>query len=101
MITAEPTMTNLFLQLGLDENEDAITRFLRTHQLPAGVRVADAPFWSDSQRQFLADQLKADAHWALVVDQLNEALHADAVEQRADAEAAAGTEIDPATIPAR
>ncbi|AVS84774.1 DUF2789 domain-containing protein [Paracidovorax avenae] len=86
MITTEPTMTNLFLQLGLEESPDAIIRFIHTHQLGAGVQVADAPFWNDAQRQFLAEQLKADAPWAMVVDQFNEALHADAVERRTEAE---------------
>ncbi|AVS74020.1 DUF2789 domain-containing protein [Paracidovorax cattleyae] len=96
MITTEPTMTNLFLQLGLDESPDAITRFIHTHQLGAGVQVADAPFWNDAQRQFLAEQLKADAHWALVVDQFNEALHADAVERRTEAEVPTKAEAVPA-----
>jgi hypothetical protein len=81
MITTEPTMTNLFLQLGLDASEEGIALFIREHQLEADVLVADAPYWSVAQRQFLGEQLKADAHWAMIVDQLNEALHADAVQR--------------------
>ena len=46
--------------------------------------VVDAPYWSDAQRQFLAEQLKADASWSIVVDQLSESLHEDAVRQRAE-----------------
>ena len=76
MNTAEPDMTNLFLQLGLDASEASIQAFIQTHQLPDHVRLAEADFWSDSQRQFLAEQFKADAAWAIPVDQLNEALHA-------------------------
>ncbi|SFD96721.1 DUF2789 domain-containing protein [Paracidovorax konjaci] len=91
MITTEPTMTNLFLQLGLDESPEAIAEFIRTHQLANEVRVADAPFWSDAQRQFLAEQLKADAPWAMVVDQFNEALHAEDVRERTETEVAQGT----------
>ena len=46
--------------------------------------LCDAPYWNEAQRQFLSEQIKADAPWALVVDQLNEALHEDAVRRRAE-----------------
>ena len=82
MITTEPTMTNLFLQLGLDASEQGIARFIESHQLAADVLMADAPYWNDAQRQFLAEQLKADAVWAVIVDQLSESLHEDAVRRR-------------------
>jgi hypothetical protein len=79
MDTTETRMTTLFQQLGLDESEPAIAAFIEQHQLAADVRVHEAAFWSDSQRQFLNEQLKADAEWAIVVDELNEALHVDSV----------------------
>ena len=82
MITTEPTMTNLFLQLGLDASEQGIARFIESHQLAADVLMADAPYWNDAQRQFLAEQLKADAVWAVIVDQLSESLHEEAVQRR-------------------
>lgn len=78
-----PRMTNLFLQLGLDAGEPDIAQFIQAHQIAADVHICDAPFWNGAQRQFLAEQIKADAPWALVVDQLNEALHADAVQREA------------------
>ena len=76
-----PRMTNLFLQLGLDASDEAIAEFIRTHQLPAGTAVAAAPFWNAGQRQLLSEQLRADADWAIIVDELNESLHADAVQR--------------------
>lgn len=79
MRNAVPRMTNLFLQLGLDASEAAIADFIRTHQLPADMSLADAPYWNDAQRQFLVEQVKADAAWAIIVDQLSESLHEDAV----------------------
>lgn len=82
MNTAEPRMSNLFLQLGLDAGDQPIADFIRAHQLPADVRIVDAPYWSEAQRQFIAEQLKADAGWTLVVDQLNESLHEDAVKRQ-------------------
>lgn len=78
-------MSNLFLQLGLDASDQAIADFIRAHQLPADVALVDAPCWNEAQRQFLAEQLSADAAWSLVVDQLSESLHEDAVRQRASA----------------
>lgn len=85
MDTTAPRMTNLFLQLGLPAGNDEIAAFIATHQLPEAVRVSDAPFWNDGQRQFLREELGDDADWAIVVDELNEALHADAVAARAAA----------------
>ena len=38
----------------------------------------EAPYWSDAQRQFLAEKIASDGEWAIVVDQLNESLHEDA-----------------------
>lgn len=78
MDTTSPRMTNLFLQLGLPADAAAIAAFIGTHQLPEAVRIAEAPFWNDGQRQFLREQLAEDAEWAIVVDELNEVLHVDA-----------------------
>ncbi len=82
MSNATPRMTNLFLQLGLDAEDEAIAQFIQDHQLPTDTGIVDAPYWSDAQRQFLSEQIKSDAAWAIVVDQLNESLHEDAVKDR-------------------
>jgi hypothetical protein len=82
MDTTESSMTNLFLQLGLPAGKDEIAAFIRDHQLPEAVLASEAPFWSDGQRQFLREEWREDADWAIVVDELNEALHADAVAAR-------------------
>ena len=83
MDTTESNMTNLFLQLGLPAEKHEIADFIRDHQLPEDVRVSEAEFLSDSQRQFLREEWVEDADWAIVVDELNQALHADAVAARA------------------
>jgi hypothetical protein len=88
MDTTESNMTNLFCQLGLPAGKDEIAEFIGAHQLAEDVRLAEAPYWNDGQRQFLREQLVADADWAIVVDELSEALHADAVSARTRAEAA-------------
>lgn len=64
MDETEPTMTNLFLQLGLAADAPSIAGFIARHQLPADVRISEAPYWNDGQRQFLAEQLGADANAA-------------------------------------
>ena len=82
MDTTESCMTNLFLQLGLPAGKDDIARFIREHQLPEDLLISEAPFWNDGQRQFIREDWREDADWAIVVDELNEALHADAVAAR-------------------
>ena len=82
MDTNPSSMTNLFLQLGLPAGKPAIAAFIEDHQLPEQTALVDAPFWNDAQRQFLREELREDADWAIVVDELSEALHADAVKAR-------------------
>ena len=43
MITTEPRMTNLFLQLGLDASAEGIARFIREHQLATDVEWSRPP----------------------------------------------------------
>ena len=69
--------SELFAQLGLDNDNDGIRRFIAAHSpIPDGMRLEDAPFWSSSQAQLLREERLDDADWAMVVDQLNVALHA-------------------------
>ena len=82
MSVLRPRMTHLFEQLGLDASEPAISLFIATHQLPAHTKMTEAEYWTESQRQFLAEKIKSDGEWAIVVDQLNEALHEDAENNR-------------------
>lgn len=71
------TLSDLFAQLGLPSEPAEIERFAAAHRpLPEAVRLPDAAFWSPSQAQFLRDELREDADWAEVVDQLNLMLRA-------------------------
>ena len=70
------SMTNLFAQLGLPNDEASIARFIETHRpLPESVRLSDAPFWSASQAAFLREEIQEDADWAPIIDELNAELH--------------------------
>lgn len=75
MSQTRPRMTHLFEQLGLDASDAAIELFIVTHQLNAHTKITEADYWSDAQHQFLAEKIKSDGEWAIVVDQLNESLH--------------------------
>ncbi|MCX2864810.1 DUF2789 domain-containing protein [Paucibacter sp. PLA-PC-4] len=67
---------DLFAQLGLPSDEAGIRGFISSHRpLPADMRLADAPFWSPAQAALLREQVRQDADWAEVIDQLNAALH--------------------------
>ena len=62
---------DLFRQLGLPDDPASIEDFIAKHRpLPAGVALADAPFWSPSQAQFLQEEISDDADWAELVDSL-------------------------------
>lgn len=68
-------MPQLFEQLGLKSSNLAIARFIKHHPLPESTRLQSAPFWNQSQRQFLKDSVQQDSDWAEVVDQLDAMLH--------------------------
>lgn len=70
-----PTLTTLFEQLGLDADPASIDAFISQHPLPDGVKLIDADFWTPQQARFLKEELRVDAEWAPVVDELNERLH--------------------------
>jgi len=66
------SLQDLFAQLGLPADDEAIDHFVATHRpLADHIRLADAPFWSASQAQFLREEIGEDADWAEVVDRLN------------------------------
>jgi hypothetical protein len=66
------TLTELFRQLGLPDDERGIMRFIVDHRLPdPAVSLADAPFWKASQAAFVRDELACDADWAEIVDILD------------------------------
>ncbi len=69
------TLETLFEQLGLLSDQASIEAFIEKHALAEDVKLADAPFWSAAQAQFLKEKLLADDNWAIVIDELNTRLH--------------------------
>jgi len=64
-------LASLFAQLGLDNSDAAIKAFISTHKVAADIAVEKAPFWLPAQAAFLTEQLKADADWSEVIDELS------------------------------
>jgi hypothetical protein len=75
MELTSPTLATLFEQLGLDSDQASIDAFVSAHPLPADVKLIEADFWTPQQARFLKEELRVDAEWAPVVDELNELLH--------------------------
>ncbi|MGO4001062.1 DUF2789 domain-containing protein [Pseudomonas fluorescens] len=66
------SLSSLFKQLGLADDAESIDKFIASHSpLKPELHLADAFFWSEGQKQFLRDEIREDADWAEVVDQLN------------------------------
>ena len=65
-------LSALFAQLGLEYDSVSIEQFIETHRpLAPEVKLADAAFWNESQRQLLRESVSNDADWAEVVDELD------------------------------
>ena len=72
METPVHSLPSLFKQLGLPNDAVSIEQFVVAHSpLKPELKLADASFWTDSQRAFLRDEILEDADWAEVVDELN------------------------------
>lgn len=75
MFTHEPTMAELFDQLGLASDMASINDFIKTHQLRDDVLLNLADFWTEKQAMFIQEEWRKDAMWAMVLDELNVQLH--------------------------
>ena len=77
METPIHSLSDLFRQLGLDDDPMAMDGFVAVHRpLSDRVLLADAPFWDASQARLLREELAKDGDWAGVVDHLNSLLRA-------------------------
>lgn len=75
-----PSMSLLFAQLGLPDDEEAIRAFIKSNRpLPMTIRLFDAPFWSPSQAALIREKLQEDGEWAVLIDTLNAQLRSHPV----------------------
>ena len=70
MDTSTHDLAALFQQLGLGHSPQEIDHFISTHQLPAGIALAKAHFWTPAQAAFINQALLHDSDWAEVADDL-------------------------------
>lgn len=76
METTVHHMKDLFDQLGLPSEPDAIESFIAKHQAETNdQRIEELDFWSPSQAEFLRQARCDDADWAEVVDELSARLN--------------------------
>jgi len=72
MHTPAYTLNTLFAQLGLDDSDQAIEKFISDHApIPETTSLPDAPCRNDSQKKLLEEAIAADSDWAEVVDLLD------------------------------
>ena len=72
MYSSNPTLFDLFGQLGLPADSESIEQFIDKNKgLPHSIHIEDAPFWNESQAAFIQGSLIEDAEWAELIDQLN------------------------------
>jgi len=70
MTLNNPTLSELFKQLGLSSEKIHIDRFIERHQLSSHSELATAIFWTSDQRGFLREAIAEDSDWSEVVDEL-------------------------------
>ncbi|XQW83718.1 DUF2789 domain-containing protein [Thalassotalea piscium] len=69
------TMSCLFAQLGMSNNESDIEAFIKLHRgIPASTALYEANFWNKSQASFLQEAIQEDSDWAEIVDTLDSQL---------------------------
>ena len=71
-------MNELFAQLGLDNTDNAIEKFIADNQLAKDEKLIESDIWNDNQRMFLEEEWQKDAAWVEVIDELNVRSHPDA-----------------------
>ncbi|MDY6449222.1 DUF2789 family protein [Acinetobacter faecalis] len=77
MQNVQITLETLFQTLGLASDEKDMDLFVDHHQLDAGVKLENAPFWNDEQRQILANYKSTNEEWVIIIDLLDELLHGE------------------------
>ena len=70
MDTSPHALGTLFAQLGLPSDTASCEAFLESHSLEDGEMIAEAPFWTPSQAEFLRAAFDEDSDWCEAVDDL-------------------------------
>lgn len=73
MYLQQPTMHDLFLQLGVSEKNEG--EFFSQHQLQDQESVVEASFLTSQQKIILLQMRLEDAQWSELVDEMDARLH--------------------------
>lgn len=69
------TMSELFKQLGLSDDQTSIDLFISQHDGACRhCGLVQAPIWSESQRSFLHEAVAQDSEWSMTAEALMAAL---------------------------
>lgn len=72
MQASHHTLTDLFDQLGLPNDEASIRQFIEDNQFSQPDQALESlPVWNESQKQFLLESRTEDAEWSEPVDELD------------------------------
>lgn len=72
MDTSQHNLNALFEQLGLPGESAEIKRFIdQNRPLSQTVHLADAPFWTRAQADFIRCAWEEDADWSEAIDELD------------------------------
>jgi len=81
MLTPHHPLRELFQQLGLPSDPQAIDDFILQHRAESeGCALPNAPVWNAAQAAFLRESVAADADWALPAEWLQQSLCGSGIE---------------------
>jgi hypothetical protein len=67
-----PTVNDLFKQLGLPHSDEEVRLFIATHgPIAETVKLYEAPCWTPAQAALLQEIIEDDASWSYLADELD------------------------------
>lgn len=72
MEKVNPTVNDLFKQLGLPNSDEEIRSFLERYKpIPETMKLHEVPCWNKAQSAFLEEIIKDDGDWSYLADELD------------------------------
>ncbi len=71
MDTTPQDLSHLFEQLGLENSEESIEKFISSNTILDKVLIFQADIWNESQKSFLKESIEEDAQWSELIDHLD------------------------------
>lgn len=72
MDKVNPTINDLFKQLGLPNSDGEVQAFISSHgPIADTVKLHQAPCWNSAQSSFLKEVIDKDSEWSYLADELD------------------------------